>query len=230
MAPADDDTHLREVATAPVADNNRDRPKTWLYLASHGRTALNAAGALRGLLDPDLDQVGWSQAGWLAQAMAEFHPMLVVTSPLRRAVHTAEAVAAQNHVPVEVDDRLIDRDYGRWAGQPKETVEAQWGSVDEAPGVDPAVNVRTRALEAFGDIARRVEGRAVVVVSHDAVLQLTLTALNPALGDPDGLRQETGCFNVLECRGVHRRVVALNQVSGGPQRWRHSGLDIGLRT
>ncbi len=189
-----------------------------IYLARHGRTALNAAGALRGHLDPPLDAVGRQQAEWLGAALGDRGARLVVASPLRRAVETARAVASRAHVDVEIDPRLIDRDYGQWAGRPKEAVEAQWGSLDDAPGVEPAAEVRARAWEALADIARQAQSEVAVVVSHDAVNRLTLATLDPGLADPDQLPQETGCFNSLDYRGGRWTVVSVNEVPGAQGR------------
>jgi len=189
-----------------------------IYLARHGRTPLNVAGALRGHLDPPLDAVGRQQAEWLGVALGDRGARLVVTSPLRRAVETALAGAAWAHVDVEIDLRLIDRDYGRWAGQPKEDAEAEWGSVDEAPGVEPAAEVRAHAREALADIARQIQGGAAVVVSHDTLNRLTLATLDPGLADPDRLPQEAGCFNTLDYRDGRWTVVSVNEVPGDPGR------------
>lgn len=168
-----------------------------IYLARHGRTELNAAGALRGHLDPALDEVGRAEAERLANALAPFEPDLIVASPLRRALETAWSIALELEINVEPDDRLIDRDYGEWAGQPLEAVRSQWGSVDDAPGVEPRSLVRARALEALESVADRAES-AAVVVAHDAINRLVLASLDPArFPDPDAIGQRTACFNVL---------------------------------
>lgn len=44
--------------------------------------------------------------------------------------------------------RFNDRDYGRWTGQPKTDVIAQWGTVDAAPGVEPTSSILSRARPA----------------------------------------------------------------------------------
>jgi broad specificity phosphatase PhoE len=189
-----------------------------IYLARHGRTPLNEAGVLRGHLDPPLDAVGRQQAEWLGVALGDRGARLVVASPLRRAVETAWAVACWAHVDLKIDPRLIDRDYGQWAGRPRESVEAQWGSIDEAPDIEPAAEVRARAWEALADIASQAEIEVAVVVSHDAVNRLTLATLDPGLGDPDQLPQETGCFNTLDYRDGRWMVVSVNEVPAPPGR------------
>jgi probable phosphoglycerate mutase len=61
-----------------------------VFLARHGRTALNAEGRLRGLSDPPLDEVGVAEVARLAEALAPKHPTAVICSPLQRAVATAQ--------------------------------------------------------------------------------------------------------------------------------------------
>jgi len=197
----------------------RDLPSgtTRIYLARHGRTPLNAAGVLRGRLDPPLDQVGRQQAQWLGAALGRRGIAVIVASPLRRAVDTAAAVATQVGLPVETDVRLIDRGYGRWAGMRKESVEAQWGSLDDAPDVEPAEEVRARAGEALNDLARRAAGRIALAVSHDVVIRLALVTVDPELGDPALLPQETGCFNTLEEAGGRWTVVSINEKPTGQE-------------
>lgn len=192
-------------------------PATRLFLLRHGRTALNAAGVLRGHLDPPLDPVGIQEAKRLGMALAGQGIRVIVSSPLRRAVETAEAVAVTAALRVETDPRLIDRDYGEWAGQPKESVETTYGSIDNAPGVEPVAEVQSRALEAIADLARRAPGETVVAVSHDVVLRLILAALDPGLGDPEHLAQDTACFNTVHYQDNAWTVVAVNQAPAVPE-------------
>lgn len=188
---------------------------TRIYLARHGRTPLNAAGVLRGRLDPPLDQIGRRQAQCLGATLGPLGITVIVASPLRRAVETAAAVATQAGLSVETDVRLIDRGYGQWAGTRKELVEAQWGSLDSAPGVEPADEVRARAWEALNDLARRAAGGIALAVSHDVVNRLALVTVDPLLGDPALLPQETGCFNTLEEAGGRWTVVGINDMPAG---------------
>lgn len=164
-----------------------------LILARHGQTVLNARDQLRGHLDPDLDDVGRQQVIALARALTEYDVQVVRHSPLLRARRTAEAIAAAAGTTSEPDERLMDRDYGQWAGHPKAEVVAQWGSLDAAPGVEPAGEVLARAVSALDSYA---DQHGVVLVAHDAVNQLLLTHLDPRLGAAP--RQRTACWNVLQ--------------------------------
>jgi broad specificity phosphatase PhoE len=186
-----------------------------VYLARHGQTALNAAGVLRGHLDPPLDTVGQLQAVNLGIALGRHAPNLVLSSPLTRARSTAQEVAGRAGLEVEVDQRLIDRDYGRWTGRPQADVIDRWGSLDLAPGVEPAAQVLVRAWAALADATRRVDDGVAVIVSHDAVNRLLLHAVDPGLGDLDAIAQETGCYNELEYRARVWVVLCVNRLPEG---------------
>jgi broad specificity phosphatase PhoE len=188
---------------------------TRIYLVRHGRTALNAAGLLRGHLDPELDEVGLRQASVLGDLLGRHELRLIVSSPLKRAVETARGIAHRAGLEVEIDRRLIDRDYGSWAGETREAAIAQYGSLNAAPGVETEPEVFARAMEALTGAHRRAEGGSAVVVSHDAVNSLLLAALDPRLGDSSAIIQDTGCFNVLDFRDQHWSVLSVNNAPAG---------------
>lgn len=189
---------------------------TLVYLVRHGQTPLNESGVLRGLLDPPLDEAGHLPAWRLGAALGPQMPSVVVASPLLRARQTAQPVADCAGREVTTDARLLDRDYGQWTGTDRESVVAQWGSVDDAPGVEPLPTVRERAMRGLADIAGCSRGRTVVVVSHDAVNRQLLVAFDPELGDPGALPQDNGCFNTLELRGDSWVVLSVNDLPAAP--------------
>jgi broad specificity phosphatase PhoE len=178
-----------------------------VYLVRHGRTALNADGRLRGLLDPPLDSVGHAQVNALAAAFAHLptKPTRVVAGPLRRTHDTAIAIALSCSAAVITDQRLIDRDYGPWTGQPVGEVRERWGTdLDPLPDAEPLATVTTRALavlEDAGDHIRDHRDGPVVLVSHDAVLTALLAALEPGLGSASGIDLDTASWSHLTLDG-----------------------------
>lgn len=187
---------------------------TVVYLARHGRTELNAAGLLRGRLDVPLDEVGRAEADRLAALFRDVPLAIVVTSPLRRARDTAQRIARASHTALDVDDALVDRDYGPWAGQPKAEVDAAHGSLDAAPGVEPAAAVLRRARAALDRVATRSRGAAALVVAHDAINRTLLADLVPDLGTAGDIPQRTGCWNRLERRSGRWSAPVVDAVPG----------------
>lgn len=203
-----------------------------LILVRHGRTAANAAGLLLGRSDPDLDHEGRRQAGALAAAVAEGPPPATVTrviaSPLGRAVATARGFG----LPVEVDERWIEVDYGAWEGRPVRALTAEeWAAWRADPGFAPpggeslaALDARVRAacedLAAAAATGTAGNGAGdVVVVSHVSPIKAAVAwALGAGTGlawrchlDPASitrveLRPGGPVLRSFNERGAHRRV------------------------
>ena len=188
-------------------------PTCRIYLARHGRTALNAANRLRGLSDPPLDPIGLAEVARLGAALADKGLSVVVCSPLQRAVSTAQAIADAAGVEVQVDKRLVDRDYGPQTGESRDEVIARYGSVDAAPGVEPLAALTARALQAFNEIATELGPDPVAMVSHDAFNSALLAALDPTLGQ---VRQRTACWNQLSLVDAVWRVDSVDNVADDP--------------
>jgi broad specificity phosphatase PhoE len=181
-----------------------------VYLTRHGRTTLNAEGRLRGLSDPPLDEVGLAEVARLAKVLATKGVTMVVSSPLQRAVSTAEAIANAAGVPMSIDMRLNDRDYGPMTGRPRAEVEKQYGSVDAAPGVEPRSAIAERAKRAFFELVAELAPGPIVMVSHDAFNQTLLEQLDPSLVR---VRQRTACWNQLSLVDGRWRVDAYDQIA-----------------
>lgn len=145
-----------------------------IVVVRHGRTAANAGGLLLGRADPPLDPEGERQARALAAACGGLDVARVVTSPLSRCRATAEIVAGAwpGGVPVEVDDRWVELDYGELDGRPlAEVPPATWATwrADVAwvpPGGESLVGLGARVRAACADVAGEAAGRDVVVVTH----------------------------------------------------------------
>lgn len=141
-----------------------------LILVRHGRTPANAAGLLLGRLDPPLDHLGELQAKAVA---AHLGPHLaadarVVSSPLQRARDTAGALGR----PVEVDDRLLELDYGTFDGMRASEVDAElwqrWrhDSSFSPPGGESLDDLAVRVRSVCDELAPEATDHDVVLVSH----------------------------------------------------------------
>jgi broad specificity phosphatase PhoE len=147
----------------------------------------------------------------LAEALAPWQPGRIVSSPLRRAVQTATAIGRRVGVAVVVEPRLIDRDYGRWAGYPAAEVIGRFGSLGGAPDVESVHALRYRAEMSLDQQLPSLGARPVVLVSHDILIRELLAALDPELGPADWIGQRTACFNELVHDTGRWRVLQVDQ-------------------
>jgi broad specificity phosphatase PhoE len=140
-----------------------------LILVRHGQTDANRDGLLLGRADPPLTATGRAQARAVADALRESADVtVVVSSPLARARYTAAAFG----VPVEVDERWTELDYGDHDRKPLADIPvAVWerwrGDVEWAPvGGESLAACGKRVRAACEDLmARDVDGD-IVAVSH----------------------------------------------------------------
>jgi broad specificity phosphatase PhoE len=146
-----------------------------LIVVRHGRTDANASGLLLGRrLDPGLDDLGRQQAERLAACLPR--PARVVSSPLRRTRETAAALG----LPVDVDDRWVELDYGDLDGTPVRDVPADvWAAwradLDLAPGGGESLSaLGSRVREACADVADEAAERDVIVVTHVSPVKASL--------------------------------------------------------
>jgi broad specificity phosphatase PhoE len=152
-----------------------------LVFARHGETPPNREGLLLGRADPPLTDRGRAQADDLARRLATRGPTKVVTSPLRRARDTASPIAAACGVPVEIDERLIEIDYGEWEGRPFAALDAdivaRWHRDPHLvpPGGESLWTVAARMAAFCADTLDDETPGAVVAVSHVSPIKAAVT-------------------------------------------------------
>lgn len=131
--------------------------------------------------DPVLADRGREQARRLPAALSRYPLTRLVSSPQRRAVQTAEPVAARRGLPVDVDDRLAEYDRGMSHYLPLEQVRAErpdeWArmTAGELPAAVDAAAFRDRVRAALADIAgSAAHTDTVAVFSHGGVINAVL--------------------------------------------------------
>jgi probable phosphomutase (TIGR03848 family) len=136
-----------------------------LVLVRHARSTANVSGVLTGRLPGvHLDDTGREQAARTGERLAAVPLAAIVTSPLERCRETAKALAAAQHVRVQVTSErgLLECDYGEWEGRKLGQLSRLklWKDVQRHPS-----GVTFPGGEAMAEMS----GRAVAAVRrHDA--------------------------------------------------------------
>ena len=103
-----------------------------LYFVRHGESTWNVEGRFQGQLDAPLSDLGVRQAHAVAQRIArEAPPAAIVSSPLSRALRTAQIIGEACSIPVSIDDRLIEICHGQWQGVLESDVVRRWPALYE---------------------------------------------------------------------------------------------------
>jgi broad specificity phosphatase PhoE len=159
---------------------------TKLILARHGETAWNVEKIYRGRTEVSLDEVGIKQAELLGKYLSNWKLEAIYSSPLKRALDTANIVARYQNIGVHIAEGLIDFDYGEWQSLSEQEVKRlyptllnEWHNNPHKvrmPGGESLEDVRKRAIEVVNDVISKYQG-SVVLVSHRVVNKVLICSL-----------------------------------------------------
>jgi broad specificity phosphatase PhoE len=158
-------------------------PRSFLCLR-HGATDWNGRGLFQGLTDNPLNEDGLAQARAAADRLRHVRVDHIVSSPLVRAVATADIIAASRGKTVAIDNGIIECDFGSLEGQSIAELMKKHDlkTADDLVAILPAdgepwASVAPRALRCVRDWLERLEGATILFVCHDAVMQAMSEAL-----------------------------------------------------
>ncbi len=192
-----------------------------LYLVRHGETDWNVERRAQGFSDVALNEVGRRQAQALADAFRRVPLTAVYASDLRRAVETAQAIAAPHGLPVRTDPDLREINQGDFEGVLLSDLRANHGPWMEEwrmrpgelsmPDGESLAQVQERAWAAVERIVAAHPDGPVVAVSHALALTTILCrALAMDLDDFRRLRQDVAAINAVEFGAGQPCVALLN--------------------
>jgi len=146
-----------------------------LYIARHGETQWNVENRISGRTDIPLTQRGIEQARALAENAKGKGIEVILASPLLRARQTAQAVSDAIGVPVEIDERLIELNFGIFEGLDRGDPDFNRyrGQLSlRFPGGESAFDLAHRVMGCLEDVKERYAGRTVLLVCHGGVCRM----------------------------------------------------------
>ncbi len=157
------------------------------FLVRHGETAWNREDRMRGWADAPLNDRGRRQARAVGEALAEEPLVAVYTSPLSRAVHTAEAIARPHGLRPLPFEPIKDFHFGAWEGKLRSEVKTAWPELYrvyetdpasfQAPGGETLADLHARVLQGLRELAEKHEGETVALSSHAVTCQIAILAI-----------------------------------------------------
>lgn len=188
-----------ELLRSPIAEFNQTGPSsvrapsgvteplTTVVLIRHGRTHLTETKRIsgRGGEDPKLSELGRADAKSAASAIARIgnsgpwsflSPVsAIVSSPIQRAVDTANIIANELGLSVTMNDSIAEISFGDWDGFTNEEAKSKWptefaawqGSWEIAPPNGEALaDFDSRVMTGLFEIVAENAGRTVAIISH----------------------------------------------------------------
>ncbi|GGD64477.1 histidine phosphatase family protein [Paenibacillus nasutitermitis] len=160
---------------------------TRFYLMRHGETEWNRdRNRYCGRSDIPLSDVGREQAAAASLQLVGID--LVYASDLRRAIDTATFIAQHRQLPILMDERLTEADFGSWDGLWGNDIEERYPDCWNSWKADPTSVKAGETGESGLEIYRRMDGffkekamehpgKRILVVSHSTAIRIYLAGM-----------------------------------------------------
>jgi len=158
-------------------------PMTKIILIRHAETEL--AGRFCGHSDPDLNTAGEEQLASTVQQIASLGIQRILSSDLRRALRTAQAISQHIGAEVELRPGLREIHFGLWEGLSWAEIETRFPQeaqawIEEfpmrsAPEGEPYMDFSRRIDNEFAPFLRSEADRVTAVITHRGVMRYALT-------------------------------------------------------
>ena len=172
----------------------------------------------QGLSDIPLNDTGRQQAGFAKNGLLDIEMDVIYTSPLQRAVETAEIIRGHRNIPIIPKDGLREMGVGEWEGLLVSEIDEKYPGMYDiwrtAPtqiklkGGEPFTETQRRAWKTFWEIIKKHEGQTVLIVSHMmCISSILLTIAGIPLDDIWKHPIGNAALNIVEADGNNGNAV-----------------------
>lgn len=170
-----------------------------LYFTRHGQTIWNVENKICGATDIALTQLGHEQAVELGRLIAEGNYEIdeILYSPLIRAAETARHIHEETGIPMRMEPRLKEQNFGKWESTPRDGAEfradkAQFANHYE--GGESMLQMAQRIYNLLDDIRREPEDRTYLLVAHNGIARIVQSYFY------DMTNEEFAVFGIRNCQ------------------------------
>lgn len=186
-----------------------------LYLIRHGQTDMNKRRKYQGSIETDLNQQGIVQAQRAAEALPANIDALV-SSPMRRALQTAEIISTHTGIPIDVMPQFRERAFGLFEGLSKTEIKHRFPDLWKhkplrsfdvtPPGGESVDDVLERVRQGMEELLATHGHGQVAVVAHGfvarAIRGLTTTISRDTFFDYTLANGDCATFSVRKPLGM----------------------------
>ncbi len=152
-----------------------------IYITRHGETFWNVEKRLQGQGNSDLTEKGVLGAELLSERFEDIDIDCIVSSPLKRTMDTSTIIRGKKDIPIYTEDGLMEINIGEFCGKTLVEMQAENPALvgkilDDPytygyPNGENLVEFYDRCAETFDKIAKKYDGKTILVVSHGGVLK-----------------------------------------------------------
>lgn len=199
-----------------------------IFLVRHGQTEWNRTGRFQGRSDVPLNDEGKEQVRALGLALKNTPCAAIYTSPLSRAMETAESIGAHHpEIPIVKEEGFVEMDLADFDGMEARKWMADHADFAKAWRDNPGCvrmpgtggecleDVQARALTALEKISRsHPTGSTLLICSHNfVILSILCKAKGVSLDKFRQLKQDTAAYSVIRMWGNQYSVEIMNERS-----------------
>ena len=145
------------------------------YFVRHGQTVWNVENKICGATDIELTSLGHEQAIETGKKIQEMgiEADIILTSPLVRAKETARHISEVTGIPMRVEPRLIEQNFGRYESTPRDGKEFHEAKKDMASRFgtgESMLQMAQRIYNLLDDI--KAGDKKVILVAHNGIVRI----------------------------------------------------------
>lgn len=171
---------------------------TVVGLLRHGQTDWNIDFRLQGVADIPLNETGIAQAETAGKLIDGNDWDVLLSSPLSRAMATAEIVAKLAGFDlIHAEPLLLERSFGEAEGLLYEEWKTKYEDTNQVPGAETLEALEARALLLLDKLAFEFAGQRVLTVSHGALIRKLIRIVSNKTLPREGERLGNASLSVL---------------------------------
>ncbi|MCM1047505.1 MAG: histidine phosphatase family protein [Clostridiales bacterium] len=149
-----------------------------LFVARHGQTVWNAQNKVCGITDVELTEKGIEQAKKLADIVKNHNIDILISSPLKRAIETSQIVADKNNIALQIEEALIEQNYGIYEGADRNNDNFLANKRNFAyryPHGESMMQVAYRIYGLLDKIKEQHQGKNILIITHGGICRIIRT-------------------------------------------------------
>lgn len=166
------------------------------YFIRHGETVWNVENKICGATDIELTEKGHEQAIETGKKiLAEgIKADMILTSPLVRASETARHISEITGIPMRVEPRLIEQNFGRYESTPRDGAEFHEAKKDMASRFgtgESMLQLAQRIYNLLDDV--KADDKVYMLVAHNGIARIVESYFR------EMNNEEFSCFGIKNC-------------------------------
>ena len=169
------------------------------YFVRHGQTVWNVENKICGATDIELTEIGHEQAIETGKKILEegIHADEILYSPLIRAAETARHISEITGIPMRMEPRLKEQNFGKWESTPRDGADFQKAKEDfvcRYEGGESMLQLAQRIYNLLDDIKAEADQKTYILVAHNGISRVVQSYFT------DMSNEEYAAFGIKNCQ------------------------------